>query len=142
MQHFADGQFHRAVVFDDHDPAGNRRFAFGESIQRIHHFVRVHGERAFDLNLDGLRSEIIDGLHLQFAFAGGVFNGGQQRIRRGGRRDFRDDHGGFIFDLDAGADFYGSFAVLIIARVHQAAGGEIRQAFKRLLLQNRNLRLE
>ena len=51
-------------------------------------------------------------------------------------------HGGFVLRLDAGADFDRAFAVLIIARVHQAAGRKIRQAFERLLFENRDLRFE
>ena len=71
-------------------------FAIGEGIQRIHHFFRVHARRTFDFDLDVFGREIVDGFDLELALARGVFNGGDERIRRGGRRNFRDDHGGFV----------------------------------------------
>ena len=48
----------------------------------------------------------------------------------------------FVLDLDLGADLDLACAVLIFARVHQAAGLKIRQALERLLLENGDLRLE
>ena len=136
------GQFHRPVVFDDDDAAGDGRLAIGEGVQRIHQFFRVHARRAFDLDLHVLRREIVDGFDLELALARGVFDGGDQRIGRGGRRNFLDDHGGFVLDFDVGADFDRAFAVLVIARVHQAAGRKIRQALERLFFENGDLRFE
>ena len=141
-EHFADGQFHRAVVLDDDDAAGNGRFAIGERVKRIHHLLRIHAGGTFDLNLNGFRGEIADGFHLQLALARRIFDGADERIGRGGRRDFCDDHSGIVLRLDAGADFHRAFAVLIIARIHQAAGQKIRQTLERLLLEDGNLRFE
>ena len=81
-------------------------------------------------------------LDLDLAFARGVLDGSDQRFGRGGGRNFLDDDGGFVFDLDLGADLDRAFAVGVIARVHQAAGREIGQALERLLLENRDLRFE
>ena len=81
-------------------------------------------------------------LDLDLALARRVFNGSQERFRRGGGRDFLDDHGGFVLDFDLGAHLDLPGAVLIFAGVHQAAGLEIRQALERLLLQDGDLRLE
>ena len=135
-------QFHRPVVLDDDDAAGDGHLAIGEGIQRINQFLRVHARVAADFDLDVFGREIVDGFHLQLAFLHRVFDGGDQRFRRGRRRNFLDDDGGFVLRLDLGADFHRAFAVLIIARVHQAAGRKIRQAFERLLLENRDLRFE
>ncbi len=141
-QHFADGQFHRTIVLDDDDAARDGRLAIRESVKRVHHFFRVHAGWTFDFDLDVLGCEIVDGFHLELALLRRVLNRGHERIRRGRRRNFRDDDRGFVARLDSGADFHRTFAVLIIARVHQAAGGKIRQALERLSFQNRNLRFQ
>ena len=41
-QHFAHGQLHRPIVFDDDDSAGDGRFAIGEGVKRINQLLRVH----------------------------------------------------------------------------------------------------
>ena len=69
---------------------------------------------------------------LELAFADGVFDRGDQRIGRGRRRNFFDDDRGLVFGFDLRADFDRAFAVLVIARVHQAAGLKIGQALERL----------
>src|ERR1700677_1432687 len=142
VQYFADGQFDRPVVLDNHDAAGDADFAISESVQGIYHFFRIHTGRAFDFDLNIFRSEIVDGFYFEFALARGVFDGSHERIRRRTRRNFRDNHRGFVFCFDAGTDFDGAFAVLVIARIHQAARCEIREAFKRLLFQDGDLRFQ
>ncbi len=79
-QHFADGQFDRAVVLDDDDAAGDGHFAIGEGVKRIHHFLRVHAGGTFDFDLDILGREIVDGFDLELALLRRVFNGGDERI--------------------------------------------------------------
>ena len=110
-QDFRHGQFHRPVVFDDDDAAGDGRLAVGEGVQGIHQFFRIHARRTFDLDLHRFRSEIIDGFDLELALLHGVFDRGDERIGGRGRRNFGDDHGGFIACFDAGADFHRAFAV-------------------------------
>ncbi len=141
-QDFRNGQLDRAIFLDDDDAARDGNFAIGERVKRVHQFFCVHARRTFDFDLDSFGREIVDGFDLEFSFLHRVFNGSDERIRRGRRRNFRDDDGGFVARLDAGADFHRAFAILIIARVHQAAGHKIRQAFERLLFQDRDLRFE
>ena len=49
---------------------------------------------------------------------------------------------GVMTGIQVKRDDAAAFAVLISARVHQSAGGEIRQAFERLILENADLRFE
>src|SRR6185437_5675870 len=141
-QDFADSHLDRPIVLDDDDAAGDGDFAIGERVERVHEFFGIHAGWAFDFNFHFLGSEVVDGFDLELAFGGGVFDGGNERIRGGGGRDFLDDDGGLVLDLDFGADFDAAFAVLVIAGIHQAASRKVRQALERFLFENRDLGLK
>ena len=118
-------------------------FAIGEGVERVHHLLRVHAGRALDLDLDVLRREIVDGFDLELALV-------RRRLRWSAMSESVVVVGGISvmttvdssLTLMLGADFHRAFAVLIIARVHQAAGRKIRQALERLLLEDGDLRFE
>ena len=141
-QYVGHRQFDRMIVLDDHKAAGDGRLAIREGVQGIHEFPGIHTRGALDFDLRFFGGEIIDGFDLELAFAGRVFDGSDQRFRGGPRRNLLDDDRGFIPELDLGADFDAPLAVGIVPRVHLAAGGEIRQAFERLFLEDGDLRLE
>ena len=86
--------------------------------------------------------EIVDALDLDLALARGVLDGANQRVGGGRGRDFLDDDGGLVLDLDLGADLDLARAVLVAAGVHEAAGLEVGQALERLLLEDGDLGLE
>ena len=89
-QDFAHGHFHRAIVADHDDAAGDGDFAIGEGVERINQFFGIDALRAFDFDLDFFRREIVDGFDLQLAFARRVFDGADERFGGGGGRDFLD----------------------------------------------------
>jgi hypothetical protein len=92
--------------------------------------LRAHaaGRAHLDLRLAG--GEIVEALDLDLAFARGVFDGGDQHLRRGRRRNLLDDDSRVVLDLDLGAHLDLAGAVAIFARIHQAAGLEIGQDFE------------
>ena len=141
-QHFGHRHFHRTIVLDDDDPAGNGSLAIGESVKRIDQFLRTHTARRAHFDFDFFRGKIVDALDLQLAFARRVFDGSDQRFRRGRRRNFLNHHRRIVFDFDLCADLDRAFAIGVFARIHQSAGDKIRQTFERLLFENGNLRLE
>ena len=138
-QHLAHGKFHRAIVLDDNDPAGNGNFAVCECIQRINQLLSIHARMAADFNLHILGCKIVNRFHLQLALLHRVLDGRDERLGRGCGRNLFDDDGGFVLGLDLGPDFYRAFAVLIIASVHQTASGEIWQTLERLFVEDCDL---
>ena len=141
-QHLGHGHLDRPVVPDDDDAAGDGDFAIGEGIERIHQLLRADAAGRLDLDLHLLRREIVDALDLDLALVRGVLDGADQRIGRGRGRDFLDDDRGLVLDLDLGADLDLAGAVLVAARVHEAAGLEVGQALEGLLLEDGDLRFQ
>ena len=141
-QHLAHGELDGPVVADDDDAAGEADLAVGEGVERVDELLGFHAGRGADLDFHVLAGEVVDGLDLDLAFARGVLDGGGEGLGGDAGRQLLDDDGGLVLDLDLGAHGHAAFAVLIIPRVHQAAGGEVWQAFERLVLQDRNLRLQ
>ena len=142
LEHLAHRHFHRPIVFDDDDAAGDGNFAIGERVKGIHKLFGAHATGRFDFDLDIFGGEIVDALHLDLAFARRVFDGSNERIGRGRRWDFFDDDRGIVPGFDFCSDLDATGAVLIFAGVHEPAGREIGQQFERLFLQDGNLRLE
>ena len=55
--------FHRTLVADDSELAGDRRFTFREGVERLDGLVLVGALRQRDLDADLLGREVADGSH-------------------------------------------------------------------------------
>ena len=141
-QHLGHGQFNRAVIPDDDNAAGDGDFAIGERIERIRQLVRADAARSLHLDLDLVGGEVVDALDLDLALVRSVLDGADQRVSRGGRRDFLDDDRGLVLDLELGAYLDFARPVLVAAGVHEAAGLEVGQTLERLFLEDSNLRFQ
>jgi hypothetical protein len=112
-QDVVDGHLDGALLLDDDGAQRGGDFALGEDVERLDGLldVGVGGEGDFDLDLAG--GVVADGLGLDLALLGGVFDGPDERFGGHAVGQLADDEGGLVLLIDDGAqaDLAAAFVV-------------------------------
>src|SRR5436190_506061 len=116
FQDFTHCHLDRTIVADENQPAGDRDFAIGKSVERVDKLVRAYARGSPHLDFNLFRGEIVEALDLDFAFAGSVLDGCDQRFGGGGRRNLFDQDGCIILGLYLGPHDDAPAAILITSR--------------------------
>ena len=142
LDHLAHRHFHRALVPDDNQSAGDAAFATGEGIKGRDEFFRRHAWRRLDFDFNFFGGEIIDAAYLELSLAGCILYGSDQGFGGCPWGDLSDVQGRGILHVDLGPDFHTPFAILISRGIHETSRREVRKEFKRLFPQDGDLRLQ
>ncbi len=129
-------------VLADHqhvDRFGDRTVGVG--VQRLHGFFRVLPARRNDFDFDVFAGVIVDCGDFQAVFLDLPFDGRDQLLGGGQRRDFADDQLAAV-DVDAGTQLDFAVALLVFGHIHQPALLEIRVKLVFLAVQFGDLRFE
>ncbi len=113
------------AILDDDDLRGERHFALGKSVEGIEDLFGILAAGELDLNFDIFRGVVVDRFDFDLTLLGGLVDGADEALGRGSVADFADDEGLGIFDLDFGAELDLASSFVVLAFVHDPAGGEV-----------------
>ncbi len=130
------------VVLNHQDIRMQDLLAIRVCVELLDGLFRVNAAHQSDFDIHLRCGKVVDGRHLQLATLGGTLNGRNQRIRGGIRGHFPNHHLLVAIRLNLGTDADLTQPIRIPRDVHQTARREIGIELERLVLQNRDLRLQ